>query len=291
MQLPALHHHRTKDKPEYLNADQSRPLFEQETETIGTEDGMMDVDFFGCTLLDEPMCTPSIEMTETIKMPLATPPPSVLEAESFMEDSEFAYHALLNIPKIQSVDYFVDTAARVPSTSTTTSEAASPEASPPPPPPPTKPAKPVIQLRPAPVAGKKAASPIKRAAAAKAMQTFAADDGDLPEEEDSDSDSDTSSTTKKKGTGGGAGRYYRGKTRSDFPTEQAWIKYRDKRDRNNAAANKSRAVKRGRVDEVFERKNALERENTRLREQVARLEDEVAFLRKAVSVQARSSAK
>jgi len=70
-----------------------------------------------------------------------------------------------------------------------------------------------------------------------------------------------------------------GKKRSDFATEKDWIKYRERRARNNRAAIQSRQRKRDRADQAIERADQLEKENEMLELKISSLTKDVVFLR------------
>lgn len=94
---------------------------------------------------------------------------------------------------------------------------------------------------------------------------------------------DHSSSSKNKNKGKGrTGRHHCGKSEVDFATYDEWVTYRDRRDRNNAAATKSREQKRQRVNSALEKRSELENENDKLRTRVDELEEQMAFLRRMV---------
>jgi len=69
-----------------------------------------------------------------------------------------------------------------------------------------------------------------------------------------------------------------GKTREDFKTEAEYVRYRDRRDRNNLAANKSREAKRAVLDSIDHRATELQQENFELRTRIDALTKEIGYL-------------
>eukprot|EP00160_Parvularia_atlantis_P010448 Unigene2042_Nuclearia_a/m.6360 Unigene2042_Nuclearia_a/g.6360 ORF Unigene2042_Nuclearia_a/g.6360 Unigene2042_Nuclearia_a/m.6360 type:complete len:231 (+) Unigene2042_Nuclearia_a:254-946(+) len=81
-----------------------------------------------------------------------------------------------------------------------------------------------------------------------------------------------------------------GKNEADFRTHEEWLRYRDKRDRNNIAANRSREAKQRRIETALVRADELERENAEMRVRAARLEDEIKHLRVLVAKMSKNPA-